>query len=238
MSAFLYGVAVQWKLDLRSRSLLVTCYVVPLLFFLLMGGIFTTVMPDMKRTLIPAMMVMGVSMGAFIGLPPSLIETYGSDIKKVYRANGVPLSLGVATMVLSTLTHLMIMCAVILLLAPILFDAVLPANLPSFFVALFIFITASLGIGSILGLAVKSQAKLTMMTQLAFLPSLMLSGTMFPIELLPKAFELAGRAFPAFWGYRLMQDGGFQFANLWYLLVVFLLAVAGCGLLLNRKKSQ
>ena len=39
MSAFLYGVVLQWKLDIRSRSLLITCYIVPLLFFMVMGGI-------------------------------------------------------------------------------------------------------------------------------------------------------------------------------------------------------
>ena len=47
MNGFLYGVVLQWKLDIRSKSLLVTCYIVPLIFFLLMGGIFTSVMPDM-----------------------------------------------------------------------------------------------------------------------------------------------------------------------------------------------
>lgn len=82
MNGFLYGVALQWKLDIRSKSLLVTCYIVPLIFFLLMGGIFTSVMPEMRNTLIQSMIVMSVSMGAFIGLPPSLIETYGSDVKK------------------------------------------------------------------------------------------------------------------------------------------------------------
>ena len=35
MNGFLYGVALQWKLDIRSKSLLVTCYIVPLIFFLL-----------------------------------------------------------------------------------------------------------------------------------------------------------------------------------------------------------
>ena len=70
MNGFLYGVALQWKLDIRSKSLLVTCYIVPLIFFLLMGGIFTSVMPDMRGTLIQSMIVMSVSMGAFIGLPP------------------------------------------------------------------------------------------------------------------------------------------------------------------------
>lgn len=85
MSGFLYGVALQWKLDIRSKSLLVTCYIVPLIFFLFMGGIFTSVMPEMRNTLIQSMIVMSVSMGAFIGLPPSLIETYGSHIRKFIK---------------------------------------------------------------------------------------------------------------------------------------------------------
>lgn len=85
MNGFLYGAALQLKLDIRSKSLLVTCYIIPLIFFLLMGGIFTSVMPEMRHTLIQSMIVMSVSMGAFIGLPPSLIETYGSEIKKFIK---------------------------------------------------------------------------------------------------------------------------------------------------------
>ena len=97
MNGFLYGIMLQWKLDIRSKSLLVTCYIVPFFFFLFMGGIFTSVMPGMRSTLIQSMIVMSVSMGAFIGLPPSLIETYGSDINKIYKANGIPVSLGLVT---------------------------------------------------------------------------------------------------------------------------------------------
>ena len=63
MGAFLYGTALQWRLDIRSRTLLITCYVVPLLFFAMMGGIFTSVNPSARETLVPSMTVMGVSMG-------------------------------------------------------------------------------------------------------------------------------------------------------------------------------
>lgn len=66
MKAFLYGVALQWKLDIRSKTLLITCYIVPLLFFAVMGGIFTSINPEAKSTLIQSMTVMGVSMGALI----------------------------------------------------------------------------------------------------------------------------------------------------------------------------
>ena len=238
MNGFLYGVALQWKLDIRSKSLLVTCYIVPLIFFLLMGGIFTSVMPEMRRTLIQSMIVMSISMGAFIGLPPSLIETYGSGIKKVYKANGVPIYLGLVTMYLSAFVHLMITCIVIVLLAPVLFEATLPTQLLFFFLALAIYIIVSLSIGSVLGLMVKNQAKLTMIAQLVFLPSIMLSGIMFPIDLLPDFLEAIGHIFPAFWGYRLMLDNGFCFENLLYFIFVFCAAVMICAILLNRQKSK
>ena len=238
MNGFLYGIAVQWKMDIRSKSLLVTCYIVPLIFFLLMGGIFTSVMPEMRSTLIQSMIVMNVSMGAFIGLPPSLIETYGSDVKKIYKANGVPLYSGLLTMFLSAFVHLMLSCVIILLLAPILFEAALPVQLPFFFLALAIYIIVSLSIGSIPGLAVKNQAKLTMTAQLVFLPSIMLSGIMFPVDLLPGFLETTGRIFPAFRGYRLMLDHGFCLENLWYLILIFCAAVMICAILLNREKSR
>ena len=238
MTGFLYSLTLQWKLDIRSKSLLVTYYIVPLIFFILMGGIFTSVMPEMSSTLIQSMIVMSVSMGAFLGLPPSLIETYGSDIKKIYKANGVPIHLGLVIMVFSAFVHLMITCMVILLLAPILFKANLPSQFPLFFLALAIYIFVSLSIGSILGLTVNNQAKLTMIAQLIFLPSIMLSGIMFPITLLPDFLQTIGRLFPASWGYRLMLENGFSLENLWYLILVSCISVMTCILLLNQQKSN
>ena len=238
MNGFLYSLTLQWKLDIRSKSLLVTYYIVPLIFFLLMGGIFTSVMPEMSSTLIQSMIVMSVSMGAFLGLPASLIETYGSDIKKIYKANGVPIHLGWVTMVISAFLHLMMTCMVILLLAPILFKANLPSQFLLFFLALAIYIFVSLSIGSILGLTVNNQAKLTMIAQLIFLPSIMLSGIMFPITLLPDFLQVIGQVFPAYWGYRLMLENGCSLENLWYLILVSCIAIISCILVLNRQKSN
>lgn len=238
MNCFLYSLVLQWKLDIRSKSLLVTFYIVPLIFFLIMGGIFTSVIPEMGSTLIQSMIVMSVSMGAFLGLPPSLVEIYGSDIKKIYNANGVPIYLGLVTILLSAFVHLMMTCIVILLLAPILFKASLPTQLPIFLLSLTIYIIVSLSIGCKLGLTLKNQAKLTMLAQLVFLPSIMLSGIMFPISLLPDFLQVIGHVFPAYWGYRLMLENGFSIENLWYMLFIFCIAVMIGILLLNKQKSE
>lgn len=237
MNAFLYGVVLQCKLDIRSRTLLITCYVVPLLFFAIMGGIFTSINPQAKATLIQSMSVMGVSAGALVGLPPSLVEIYAGDIKKVYKANGVPLYLGMITMFLSAFTHLMIMCGIIYIIAPIAFDAKAPDNLLLYFTAMAIYISASLSVGCVLGIALKNQAKLTMVSQLIFLPSIMLSGIMFPVDLLPRIFEIIGKMFPASWGYRLITDSSLGLGNLFPLLTVFIASAAICGFVLDRLKS-
>lgn len=238
MSAFFYGVALQWKLDIRSRSLLITCYVVPLLFFAVMGGIFSSIDPAAKATLIQSMTIMGVSMGAFIGLPPSLVELYASDIKKVYKANGVPMYLGLVSMFLSAFIHLLAMSAIIYVTAPIAFDAAFPENPPLYFVSLAIFIAVSLSLGSVLGLFAKSQVKLTMISQLLFLPSILLSGIMFPSDLLPKVLNIIGKLLPASWGYQLMADNSFDFANLWPLAVIFSVAAILCILIQKRMQSE
>lgn len=238
MTAFLYQTVLQFKLDIRSKTLLITCYVVPLLFFALMGGIFTSIMQDMEQTLIQSMSIMGISMGALIGLPPSVAEVCGSDIKKVYQANGVPLYVGLISMFLSSFIHLMIMCAIIYGIAPVAFNAILPSDPWAYFLSLAVVVAVSLSIGCALGLAVKNQAKLTMFSQLVFLPSIMLSGIMFPADFLPEILNTIGKIFPASWGYKLMVSDGFTVLNLLPLLVILIIAIILCCMLLKKRQSE
>ena len=234
MGAFFYGVSLQWKLDIRSKTLLITCYLVPLLFFAIMGGIFTSVMPETRDTLISSMTVFGVTMGALIGLPPSLVEIYGGDMKKIYQANGVPLSLGLVLANLSAYLHLFLMSMILTIAAPLVFHAEMPENTGMYFISLGIFIAVSLSVASVIGLAVKDQAKTAMFSILIFLPSVLLSGIMFPMELLPKAFEATGKIFPASWGYRMMTEQIFLLESFLPLLLMFVLAVVICRILLRR----
>lgn len=238
MKAMLYGIKVQLKIDIRSKTLLVTCYVVPLLFFAIMGGIFTSLMPEAKNTLIQSMTVMGVSMGAFIGVPPSMVEVYGTDIKKMYIANGIPLCFGVITLVVSAFIHLMIMSMIIFTLAPIVFHSTIPSNIPLYFITLAVFVIVSLAISCVLGLAVKNQAKLTMYSQVVFLPSIMLSGIMFSAELLPNFLESIGKLFPATWGYTLLIQKNIDISTFLPLLLILAISVFASMQLLKKIRSE
>lgn len=185
MKAFLYGLGLQFRLDIRSRSLLLTCYVVPLAFFALMGGIFTSVMPQSSGTLIQSMSVFVIAMGAVIGVPPQICEEYSGAIKKVYKANGVPLCAGVITHFISAFIHLLIVCAIIFAVAPVAFGASLPQNIAAYFGLLALYIAVSLSVGCVFGLFGKSPSSLAMYAQIVFLPSILLSGIMFPADSCP-----------------------------------------------------
>ena len=235
MGAFLYSLFLQWILDIRSKAMLITGYVLPLIFFFFMGGIFTSVNPLSQETLIQSMCIFGISMGALVGLPPALVELYSSEIKKVYKANGIPLSLSVATHFISAFLHLLIMSSIIFILAPLLFEAELPKNITTFFISLTLFIMATLGIGCIFGLVMKNIAKLTMVSQIIFLPSIMLSGIMFPTDLLPKALNYVSKIFPATWAFQAMTEETVRLELCVPVLVVFLISCLVCIILLSKK---
>lgn len=237
MNGFFYGAALQWRLDLRSRTMLIACYAVPLLFFAVMGGIFTSVLPESRDTLVQSMTTFAVSMGALIGLPPSLAEIYGRDIKNVYQANGVPLSMGLILTNVSAFVHLLLMSLLLYAAAPAAFNAKIPEHPAAHFCGTAILIAVSLSIASVIGLAVKDTASTTLFSILLFLPSIMLSGIMFPMDLLPGPFAAVGRLFPATWGYVLLTEG-FSWSLLGPLAGIFLAAAGLCIILLRKIRMR
>ncbi|AGK96345.1 ABC transporter permease [Clostridium pasteurianum] len=234
MSAFLYGVVLQWKLDFRNKGVLLTYYVVPLVFFVFMGGIFSSINPTAKDTLIQSMTVFGVTMGAILGAPTPLVELYGSEIKKAYKVGGMPLWVALINNFISAFVHLFIISIVIFFIAPLAFDAKIPVNLALYLLSLTIFIIVCLAVGTVLGLLIKSTSKLTMVSQFIFLPSIMLSGIMFPVNMLPKVLETVGMIFPARWGFKLMTSEVLDVRLLIPLVVIMFVSICISGYKLSK----
>lgn len=226
MKALFYGICLQFKLDIRSKNMLITCYLVPLVFFLFMSGIFTSVDPNATKTLISSMMIFTITMSALMGLPPALAEIYGTDVKKVYKANGAPIWFGVVTQFVSSFIHTFIVCLIIFAVSPLIFKAQLPANLLWYFLSLLSLLAVTLAVGCIFGLLIKQQAKLTMAAMIIFLPSIMLSGIMFPADMLPQFMQYMAYAFPATVAFKAMT--GFR---VWHIPVLLAVFAALCGVI-------
>lgn len=223
MKAFLYSVILQWKLDLRNKGVIITYYVVPLIFFAFIGSIFVSTNPGSKDILIQSMSIFAITMGSLLGTPISIIELYNKDIKKAYKVGNIPLWLGAVINFISAFIHLLIVSIIIFLLAPIMFDAKVPENLFVYFVSLKLFLIVSLSLGTLLGIYIKTTSKLTMISQLLFLPSLMLSGIMFPVSMLPNILTKVGNIFPATWGLKIMTSNVFKVELFIPLVIIFVI---------------
>lgn len=204
MGGFLHLLHLKTKLGFRSTELLITYYAVPLVFFAVMGAVFTSIMPEARETLIVTMTIFAVTMGALIGTPGSIMEYFTNDVRKSFRSAGIPLGLVVLAAVFSGLVHLSVVCGIIYIAAPLLFDAAVPAHLGRYLGGLLPFLLSTLLLGMLLGLHARSASRLTMYSQVVFLPSMMLSGIMFPSEMLPRPLELAGYVLPATHGMQLL----------------------------------
>lgn len=238
MKAFLYGLLLHFKLDLRNRDILVTYYVVPIVFFFLMGGIMSFINPEVKTSLIGSMIVFAVTMGSALGTPLPLIEHFGSDIRKAFQVGGIPSWVEVVYNFLSGFAHLLIVAIIIRVFAPITFSAGHPASNVAFVVGLLVFLTTSVLLGCLFGLLVRSTAKLTLLSQAVFLPSVLLTGIMFPASFLPDFLGKLALVLPATWGFKALTSPKFDFSLLWPLLLMSAICLVVIALRLQSIQKQ
>lgn len=224
MTAFLYEIILHLKLSIRSKELLVHFYIVPFIFYVFIGKIFTSIDPNSYKTIAAVMTVFAVTMGGVLGSPYPLVEFYGSENKKAYQVGHIPLWTMAVGNCICVFFHLFLVSMIIFATAPFLFDAPIPSNLTEYFITLILLIIASLCIGMLFGLFFQNASQMGMIGQLVFLPSIMLSGIMFPITMLPNALQKIGNIFPATWGFRSMCDDTLILGHIAPLLFVIVIA--------------
>lgn len=233
LTAFFVHLTIQFKGDLRDKGVLMVYYLVPIVFYLVMGNIMKTLAMDSGTPLILSISIFALSMSAFLGMPQTLVKARESGILEAYRAAGIPAwSLPLSTIAISTL-HIMVIACVIVFSAPYLFSAS-PDNLASHFLAVALVTLCSEALGALMACFVKKQNALTLVAQGLFLPTIMFSGIMFPSELLPKPMQWIGEVLPATQGIRLFSDAQIQIQPLMMLCLLTAAAFTVSAMLFRR----
>ncbi len=197
MNALLKQLAIQFRMDFRDKGTLLVFYLVPLGFYAVMGAVFSSVNPEIKPVLSATMAIFSVSMGALIGLPPTLVKLREAGVLRAYQVTGIPGSSVLSSVGLSAFAHLSIVSLIISVTAPLLFGAEAPQSAGGFFAVLAALLLCSVAVGLLIGATAKNQSMAMMLSQAVFMPSLMLSGIMFPADLLPAPLEHFGNILPA-----------------------------------------
>lgn len=197
MKAFFKYLLVQFKMDVRERGTLMTYYVVPLVFYFVMGAVFSSINPTTRDTLTGSMTIFAITMGAVLGLPTPIVKIREAGVLRAYRVNGIPNGAVLLVQGVSAFMHLLLVSIIIFLSAPLFYSAGLPSNYGAYLIILVVLIFTSIALGLLIGVISHSQAIATMLSQAVFLPSLLLSGIMFPASMLPGFFSRVGGIFPA-----------------------------------------
>jgi ABC-2 type transport system permease protein len=207
MKAFFTQLMIQFKCDLRDKQTLIIYYMIPLIFFLLVGFVMASIMPDRVNTLMPAFTIFAITMPTFLGLPSTLVRLKEKDVLKAYKAAGIPTWATPLSHAINTCFHTLIVSVIIFALSPIIFGCDLPANIPWYFSKILLVIICSTSLGVMLSSLSKNQGSVTMLGQLLFMPTVLMSGIMFPASMLPKVLQYIGYLFPGTQGMLLMDDG-------------------------------
>jgi len=241
IKAFSRHLWIQFKMDIRERGTLLTYYLLPLVFYFIVGSVFVSINPASKQTLAFSMMIFAVTMGAVLGMPAPVVKMSESEVLRAYKVCGIP---GWATLLVhavSAFLHLSIVSLVILLTAPVVFGAGIPTNYASYFAVLFILLFCNIAIGLLIGVSAKNQSAATLLSQAVFLPTVMLGGIMFPASMLPGALRTLGYLIPA--TYAMQSFSGYAFGlpigvdAALSLMVLTLIGIAAAILVVLKSKA-
>jgi ABC-2 type transport system permease protein len=187
MTAFTHHFAFEFRTGIRNRTSLMLIYLFPLGFYLMAGALMTGLNPTFRDTLIPAMIFFAILTGALLGIPDPIIKAREAGIFRSYKIHGIPEFSILMIPLLTTLMHMVLVALIIVLTAPLLFNAPLPTNWFGFLLATLLMSFAACGLGILLGVAAPSSQAAILLGQAVFLPSMLIGGLMFPTSFLPEA---------------------------------------------------
>jgi ABC-2 type transport system permease protein len=197
MKLFFKYLLIQLKIDIREKGTLLVYYVVPLIFYVVLGSVFASISPAMKSTLAATMIIFAITMGAVLGTPGPIVKMRETGMLRAYMVNGISNSMVLLVHAVSAFLHVFLVSVIICLTSPIMFKSDYPKNPVWFFGIILILLFTSTALGLLIGIISRDNSFATMLSQIIFLPSLLLSGIMFPSSMLPKALIWFGRIFPA-----------------------------------------
>jgi ABC-2 type transport system permease protein len=234
MKAFITHLVVQFRGDSRDKGILMVYYLVPLVFYVVMSSIMKLPEMNMSETLISSISIFTLSMSAFLGLPQTLVKARETGVLQAFRVAGIPSWSMPLSAIIISLLHIMIVACIILLTAPVIFSATLPSNIALHMFSVALIALASEALGVLLACFVKKQSTLTLAGQCLFLPTVMLSGIMFPANILPKPMRMIGEVLPASLGMKLISGGVLQTAPLLILIAITVFAFGASMVMFRR----
>jgi ABC-2 type transport system permease protein len=196
MRAFANHLAFEFGTGIRNKSLLMLNYLFPLGFFFLMGLIMGQINPTFNDTMIPAMVVFAALAATTLALPDPLVNAREAGIFRSYKVNGVPAASIVVIPALTSVLHIIVVAAIMTATAPLIFKAPVPVDWLAYALTVLLLSFCCAGLGALIGVVSPSSRMTVLLSQLIFVPSMLLGGLMIPHTMLPEAARKVAQLLP------------------------------------------
>ncbi|MFN8374792.1 MAG: ABC transporter permease [Anaerolineae bacterium] len=197
MTALTQHFGFEFRTGIRNKSLLLLNYLFPIGFYLMASAMMTGLNPGFRETLIPAMIYFTILASTMLGLPDPIVTAREAGVYRSYKIHGIPKLSILLIPVLTTILHTLIVSLLIIVSAPLLFQAVLPSDWPSFVLSYVLMAFACASLGLLIGVVAPSSRMTVMLSQAVFLPSMMIGGLMFPAHMLPEGLRKLALLLPS-----------------------------------------
>jgi ABC-2 type transport system permease protein len=197
MTAFLHHLAYDFKTGIRDRSKLLMFYLFPIVFFVLVGGLMSSINPGFRQTMVPGMVLFAFMCSALLNLPGLVVNAREAGVFRSYRINGVPSASILSIPVISTAVHMSVVAIVITVAGMRFYGGVAPSDAAGFVLAALLSYAMYAGLGVLIGVAAGNNTVSILVAQLIYIPSLILGGLMVPSSLLPAGLRRISLLLPA-----------------------------------------
>ena len=182
MSDFVHELRVEQLLFWRSRELAFFTFLLPIVFFVLLGAVYGTDKIDHvkgSRYLLAGLLGYGVAATAFAGLAITLVIRRESGVLKRLRATPLPVPAYIAGVLGSTIVVYAFESAALIVLGRVLFGVPFPSRIVSLVLALLLGAVAFAAMGIGLTTFVRSAEGSSAVVNAIYLPMAFIAGAFF-----------------------------------------------------------
>jgi ABC-2 type transport system permease protein len=216
---FVHELRGELKLYLRSRELAFFTFMLPMIFFVLLGSVYGDELIENRyrgsNYLLAGMIGYGAIATAFAGLAIVLVIRRETGILKRLRATPLPGGTYIAAVLATTMIAFAIECVVMIALGRVLFDVGVPERLFSLVLALLLGAVtfAALGIG--VTAVIKSAEGSSAVINAIYLPMSFIAGSFFSPHSFPQFLRAIADVLPLTYFIRLVRDIMLQNDQIW-----------------------
>lgn len=198
MNVYLTQIKMSLRLTMRNRAALVFGYGFPLVFFFLFGSMMGAGQSAAATQVVTMVLTLGVLGSGLFGAGLQAVVNREQNILRRFKVAPITAAPMMVAAMVGGLFQFMPMAVLVLFLSNRIYNMPWPAELPSLLLFIAIGVVAFCAIGNIVAAVVNSMQEAQIVTNILYMPMLLLGGATIPLASLPEWVQILATFLPSY----------------------------------------